>query len=235
MIKKSSFYKYKSLNDLEFLLDALLRQRFYAANYSDINDPMEGSIKIESECSRDLEFAWEGYIKRIGVVCFTKDPDASLMWSHYADGRKGCVIGFELIDNQPFSKVSYMNKPKLRVDNFSMEMALEQLKFKAKHWSYENEYRCLVIDRKFLPVNIVSVTFGSRADSSKVDLIEHIITQCNPSIRVLREAPSGAVVKPKILMGKAGVFQRASDEAVCEKCLNKEINQNFYHEKYRKL
>ena len=38
-------YKYKSLDNLMWILDIILNKRLYAAKYTELNDPMEGIFK----------------------------------------------------------------------------------------------------------------------------------------------------------------------------------------------
>ena len=37
-------YKYRGIQNFRFLVDIILKNRLYAAKYSDLNDPMGGSI-----------------------------------------------------------------------------------------------------------------------------------------------------------------------------------------------
>ena len=40
------FYKYKSVEKIEFLLDIISRSRFYMPSVKELNDPMEGLYNI---------------------------------------------------------------------------------------------------------------------------------------------------------------------------------------------
>lgn len=179
-----TFYKYKSLKNFEFLLDIILKERLYAAGYHELNDPMEGVIKVDETVPRDREVEWENIIKNLRVVCFTEDSKNTLMWSHYADGGTGCVVEFELINDQEYHKVSYLNKPIVNNDDINLAKALEILKYKDKPWKYEAEYRCILENEKFLPVHIKSITFGSRANPETVDMLMHVLSLCKPDLKV---------------------------------------------------
>ena len=39
-------YKYRALEPFRFFVDILLNKRFFAARYSDLNDPMEGQYLL---------------------------------------------------------------------------------------------------------------------------------------------------------------------------------------------
>ncbi|QEQ96273.1 DUF2971 domain-containing protein [Neptunomonas concharum] len=230
MKKKPRFYKYKSLDNFEFLLDLLLKERMYAAPYHELNDPMEGVIKIDGTISKEREAEWESLIKETRLVCFTKSSTNPLMWSHYADGGRGCVVCFELMDKQIFHKVSYLKKPSITEKDLLPEKALQILQYKDKHWKYEAEYRCLIQNESFLPVDIKSITFGPRADKNKVDMLSHILRLCKPKLGVFKMNDNGLVEKPEIITG-ATITRMANQQLnpdYCPKCSETEIIQNNY-------
>lgn len=148
---KTRFFKYKSLRNFEFILDIILKERLYAASYYELNDPMEGVIKVDSTIPKERESEWESFIEELRITCFTKDKENLLMWSHYGDGGKGCLIEFELLDGQKYHKVSYLKKPTINNLNFNAEKAFEILQHKDKPWKYEAEYRCIQKNENFLP------------------------------------------------------------------------------------
>ncbi len=73
------FYKYKSFNNFEYLLDILLRERLYASRYHELNDPMEGVIKFEGVIPNNLEARWKGILNELRICCFTPDDSNTLM------------------------------------------------------------------------------------------------------------------------------------------------------------
>lgn len=127
MGKQQTFYKYKSLDNFEFLLDLILKERLYAALYHELNDPMEGVVKIDGTIPKDKERERDDLIKTFRIVCFSRDKDHPLMWSHYADGARGCVIEFQLMEGQDTHKVSYLKKPALPEHHITREKAEEIL------------------------------------------------------------------------------------------------------------
>ncbi|MGB0281910.1 MAG: DUF2971 domain-containing protein [Neptuniibacter sp.] len=235
MKKKPRFYKYKSLDNFEFLLDLLLKERLYAAAYHELNDPMEGVIKIDGTILKETEADWESLIKDLRLVCFTKSSENPLMWSHYADGGRGCVVCFELLDEQIFHKVSYLKKPSVSERDLCLEKALEILKYKDKHWKYEAEYRCLIQNESFLPVNVKSITFGPRADQNKVDMLSHILKLCKPKLGVFKMGNAGLFKGPEFMIGASRT--RMADQKrtadYCPKCSETEIIQNNYVGQHR--
>lgn len=230
MMNKPKFYKYKSLGDFEFLLDLLLKERLYAATYHELNDPMEGVIKIDGTISKESEADWESLIKELRLVCFTKNPKNPLMWSHYADGGRGCTVCFELLDDQEFHKVSYLKKPLVAERDLCLENAIEILKYKDKHWKYEAEYRCLIQKDSYLPVNIKSITFGPRADKNKVDMLSHILGLCKPNLGIFKMNDTGLIKGPKLMVGapRVRMADQKRTEDYCPKCRETEAIQNNY-------
>jgi|GEM_PF-317717 len=102
-----------------------------------------------------------------GVFSVTEKPDDILMWSHYSNKHKGFCVGFNVIEllntfgdlfeigiNQyiiPF-KVKYeLDYPIL--NPFTMdgiETIIKSLTFKSRKWSYEKEYRFLMMADEIL-------------------------------------------------------------------------------------
>ena len=228
MTDKASFYKYKSLDNFEFLMDILLKERLYAASYHELNDPMEGVIKIDNTVPKSREAEWEEIVSQLRIVCFTRDYENTLMWSHYADGGKGCVIEFELLDDQKHHKVSYLVRPTLTAKDINDDKAIEILKYKNKPWKYEAEYRCIIPNEHFLPVRIKSITFGPRAKPESVDMLGHILSLCKPNLKVQHHGGFGIFKGAKFIIGAKRTFVRTLDPDECSICAsNKLARQDF--------
>ena len=111
-------YKYRSLTNLERVLDIILNQRLYCSKYEELNDPFEGlfietinitmsdfrrmkrfpplfakmPIKIEKvRKAKDLNF-FDGAIDKIKICSLSSDLKDVRLWSYYADGHKGIVF-----------------------------------------------------------------------------------------------------------------------------------------------
>ena len=92
---------------------------------------------------------------RFGIVSFSTDPYNLLMWSHYASGGSGFVIGY---DKDKICKLAESEDRLLKVvyaDRLPPFIGLEALAWpesnlpkllsvKSKQWSYENEWRLIV-------------------------------------------------------------------------------------------
>ncbi|MCL1121723.1 DUF2971 domain-containing protein [Shewanella seohaensis] len=236
MGKQQVFYKYKSLDNFEFLLDLILKERLYAALHHELNDPMEGVVKINGTIPKDKEQEWDELIKTFRLVCFSRDKDHPLMWSHYADGARGCVIEFQLMDDQQVHNVTYLKKPMLTERHMTRGKAEEILVYKEKHWKYESESRCLLGENNtFLPIYIKSVTFGSRAEKSKVDMLLHILSLCKPNLKVSVMSEQDLVDGIKVTIGKKRIFvgDRERTPDYCPQCAEVKMTQDDYVLRHR--
>ncbi len=50
--KKQTLYKYRNIKSFEFFCDILINSRLYAAEYSKLNDPMEGIYRTDGTLSK---------------------------------------------------------------------------------------------------------------------------------------------------------------------------------------
>jgi hypothetical protein len=109
----------------------------------------------------------------VGVISFSICNDDHLMWSHYAGGHNGVCIEFRLAHKSHidfFSNVHEVHyEDQLPTVNFYAPPSPEKVNAliftKAKHWSYEQEWRMVVPDAKRrswfvdLPPGIVSAVY----------------------------------------------------------------------------
>ena len=221
------------MDNFEFLLDLILKERLYAAKYNELNDPMEGVINVENIIPREREVEWKELIEKFRIVCFTKQSNNPLMWAHYADGGRGCVIEFELSESIEYHKVSYVKKPIINEKDINIANALEILKYKEKPWKYEAEYRCLIQKEDFVAVSVKSVTFGARAEEAKVDMLMYILKLSNPDLKVLKHCGSNLFQNVGLLSTypRSYVAKGIDEHDYCEKC----NDMKFAREYFRKL
>ena len=180
----SRLYKYRSLQDDSFrYTQAILAwNTVYLSDVSSFNDPFEGHFRLVmsqggSPDQQQYE-AWanQSFNSRVraqaAVLSLTEVRDDVLMWSHYAEHHKGICIEFDTtVPGSIFSaakRVRYLTQFK-EVDHGSIrgEDALTQLvcTAKARHWSYENEWRVVEREpglRNFSPECITGVILGCR-------------------------------------------------------------------------
>ena len=188
-------YKFVSLDKLERILDILINERLYCANYKELNDPFEGQFLSEGIHSAETLkkypmfqwINWGKYTRRSSVddlfssiplprICSlsTESHDVR-MWSYYANSHRGAAIeiGFDTLDFE-LHKVDYVEAISKYSDSLlGMPSAIKVLTQKTNHWTYEAEYRILT-EKKYYPIQgkISAVLFGIRADIEQVRLIE---------------------------------------------------------------
>ena len=182
-MNKKTYYKYKSFDNLEFLLDILLLERLYASHFRELNDPMEGIIRLRGDITSDIIQKWEHNLEENRICCFTTDAENKLMWAHYADGGRGCVIEFELPNEYKAQEINYSQKPRLNKAVLNETTAKEILFYKDRCWKYENEYRCISRER-YIPIKVKKIIFGPRVSNDRMQLLTGILSCCKPDLQI---------------------------------------------------
>ena len=172
-------YKYKSLQNLWHVLDITHNQRIYCAHWKELNDPLEGKYEIylgnqSEELKSKIESTIELQRDALRIASFSTDPTNFLMWSHYADGHKGCVIEVEIDDDDPsLQEVYYHPFSSVIQSEEETEMTMFHLfNSKNEEWKYENEYRVITEQEFFkLDKQVIRVLLGPLVDKSQETLI----------------------------------------------------------------
>ena len=182
-------YKYRSLNNWEFILDIFLNDRLFAAPFRTLNDPMEGRYYYrDDEVSKTLlrRFSEE---KDYWKICsLSRDPRNTLMWSYYAGGHAGAAIGLDVVlrKGQKIENVNYDNE--IYVDAKTLKssprnLALKVLRQKQESWSHEKEVR--IFSRvDYVSVKIQEIFLGCNISDRHLGLIKGLMKHTHPRIRV---------------------------------------------------
>jgi hypothetical protein len=145
-------YKFRGADQIPFALDIMLKQRLFCANWTDLNDPMEGAFQpqniLEANGGRkeQIEQIIEEKMK-LKVCSLAKDFRSHLLWAHYADGFSGVAIEVELpkaggvIKNVEYREAQSWAESLVEIS--TSEAANEILSSKFKDWKYEKEVRVL--------------------------------------------------------------------------------------------
>jgi Protein of unknown function (DUF2971) len=135
----------------EHALDDIRKKRIKISLIPDLNDPFEiNSIRQPTLKHRSI---WTNFIndlgKRFGVICFSKEWDNPLLWSHYADKHYGICLGFETTSKLA-EKVKYRKSKlpyELNLDHPTGGLGDEEMQeiliTKYAGWIYEDEMRVL--------------------------------------------------------------------------------------------
>jgi len=122
------------------------------------------------------------YQDKIFASCFSEDPTSMLMWSHYADNHKGFVIeyDFKTLDIEKHQDVLWGLHPVNYVEDMinlkdytkvreHMNLLTLASISKSIEWSYENEWRMIVLKDTEKGFNLSiskpsSIILGARVD-----------------------------------------------------------------------
>lgn len=126
-------------------------------------------------------------------VSFSKDPFNYLMWSHYANGFKGCILIYDFEEdktklkkhilskeyiNVKMEDVKYSDEPKkLNLWKIMSKNIIDDAQYfftKNKHWEYERESRLVICHQGIStsgifhhnPSLVKGIIFGSRCDNN---------------------------------------------------------------------
>lgn len=90
-----TLYKYRPLEPFEYLADIICNRRFYAALFTELNDPMEGLFHTSGV---DLDYLQQirDAKGRTRICSFSETYKCPVLWAHYADIFKGLCIEIEI-------------------------------------------------------------------------------------------------------------------------------------------
>lgn len=192
-------YKYRGIKGFRFFTDIILKQRLYAAPYFELNDPMEGHYLYSQSggtIDEDMSRLLKGEKEKIRICSLSRDPNNELMWSHYAEGHKGVVIGVEVNRNQyAVRPVEYDGLHQVGLHNFHSDSAIDVLSHKLNVWRYEDEVRVFVRNNKqYVNVKVRQVICGSRMSTQDIGFITDLINKLDPNIEIINARTNSAYV-----------------------------------------
>ena len=179
------YYKFRSLNNIRHFLDILVNNRLYAARYDELNDPMEGAYLIDANNENIIRLLKAKKYKT-RICSLSTDYKHTLLWTHYADGHKGCCIEVIPKNWDALEPIKYVND--LPIANNETE-GRELLSCKSKLWQYEQEVR-LFSKSSYCKVDIRQIIFGHKISDSDYKFYDRLIRSINQSIvvRKIQEA-----------------------------------------------
>lgn len=184
------FYKYRSLQNFKSFVDIILNNRLYAAQYKDLNDPMEGQYYYRmGELDKKIRNKLTEDKNSLRVCALSRVNDNVLMWSHYADGLRGVAIGVRIVD----AKNEYIIRPieydgfaSIRRHDFNEQTAIEILCHKLTVWQYEEEVRVFVRYKRYIHVQIEEIITGRAMSNADYGMVKELVAKINPNIRLVR-------------------------------------------------
>ncbi|WP_171754313.1 DUF2971 domain-containing protein [Vibrio sp. 99-8-1] len=179
-------YKFRSLDNFQFVLDILVNQRMYTATFDTMNDPMEGFYTSDEDIPQASLEALEKHQKSLKFCSLSKYSNNPLMWAHYGNGCRGVAIGVEFKESEDMRDVNYGSHSHLIASKpTTIERAKDVLSFKADFWQYEDEIRVFAGKGNFIPVKVKELIFGERVDRTQKALLKKIVQATSPSVEII--------------------------------------------------
>lgn len=180
-------YKYRGIENFRFFVDIIMKNRLFAAKYKDLNDPMEGQYYYNTgqyETSIIDKIASEKENLRLCSLSRVKDHE--LMWSHYAEGHRGVVIGLQVSEEHDVRPVRYTGLAYLNGDQIAEDTPREILSHKLNVWEYEAEERVFVRNSDFINVRVREVITGRAMSNQNYGFIKDLVERIDPNIIVIK-------------------------------------------------
>ncbi len=186
----------------EHAFSNIAKRRLKVSRFNDLNDPFEllaGDLTDTSLRSATENFKAE-FDRTRGILCFSKNWNNPVLWSHYADKHRGICLGFDL-DDYYAQEVKYREN---RLDPDATKhvkfaeistYVLDSLHTKYSHWQYEEEVRvlfdldeCMMEDSLYFfafsdVLVLKEVIVGVRCDDSFEEL-EELLSNTHPDVKL---------------------------------------------------
>ena len=142
-------YKFTSA---QYGLCNLENRRLKLSTIDDLNDPFDLCSIDTTDPLIDsaLTVHIEGFRGKTGLLCFSRNWDNLLLWSHYGASHTGLCLGFDIPDGPPGEAydMDVRYQPNLlKVDHpadVNYDLVDRLLRTKHECWSYEQEVRVFV-------------------------------------------------------------------------------------------
>ena len=166
-------------------IENIENRRLKIARLKDLNDPFE---MLSIACSTvDERKAWQATKREahdiMGLVCFSKNWQNPVQWSHYADKHQGLCLGLEVSDHLLHAVTYSRNRPRFDSslvageDKAALKFMETALNTKFSHWRYEQEMRVVVqLDQSEVSKNL------SFRDFSKDMYLAEVIVGANSAV-----------------------------------------------------
>ncbi len=181
-------YKYRSVQNFKFFVDIIMKSRLYASKYVELNDPMEGQYYYnKGELNKSIRRKISSDKENLRLCSLSRKKENELMWSHYADGHHGVVIGL-IVDHTQFDvrPIQYTGLHYLTGGQIEQDTPREILSHKLEVWSYEEEERVFVTDKFYVDVQIQEIITGRVMSNQDYGFIRELIDKINPSVNLIK-------------------------------------------------
>jgi hypothetical protein len=180
-------FKYRSLENWQFLLDILVNNRLYAAPFKDLNDPMErryyyfGDEMTSVQETGPSREGWritrdEGSAQHAHVVVLLGRP-----YRCRAQARGAEPAAYQIRDVFYDSQIGIGPNSARRPPR---EVALDILSQKQLSWAHEREVR-VFSPQPFVPIRLREIKVGVKASPTDRELLEVLVRKTNPRVRIV--------------------------------------------------
>jgi hypothetical protein len=115
----------------------------------DLNDPFDlGPVDTTDP---EIRYAIENLVvwfrQTSAILCFSRNWDNLLLWSHYGASHAGVCLGFDIPDGEARYDTDVLYQPnviKVRKEDINLAFVDRLLRTKHESWSYEQEVRMFV-------------------------------------------------------------------------------------------
>jgi hypothetical protein len=209
-------FKYRSLDNWQFLLDILVNKRLYAAPFKDLNDPMEGRYYyFGDEMTKAFRRVVRARKDDWRICSLTKDPNNTLMWSYYSGGHTGVALGLTAPSSSPYRIRDVFYDSQIGIGPNSQrrparEVALDILSQKQLSWAHEREVR-VFSPSPYVPIRLREIKLGVKASAIDRELLDTLVRRTNPRVRIVQvtradlDAPPEAFEEPAQLQPRGYV------------------------------
>lgn len=198
-------YKYRSLKNLNHVLDILLNSRLYCARYLDLNDPFEGLFSTiihipphervkypffllpdTYTLTKSLDDLFWSSKDRVRICSLSSSLNEVRLWSHYAHGNRGIALAIDFSGiEDSVHEVKYTEE----LPSYGHTLLggaphpKELLTHKTVHWSYESEFR-IIHEEQFFDIRnrIRTIYVGSRIKDVHLALLNKM---ASPEIPII--------------------------------------------------
>jgi Protein of unknown function (DUF2971) len=136
----------------QYGISNLQNKRLKLSTIDDLNDPFDlcPIDTTDPAISNAVDAVISHFRQKCAILCFSRNWDNLLLWSHYGDSHKGACLGFEVPDGDPGANydTDVLYQPNLlqirRSEDVNLDLATRLHRTKHESWSYEQEVRMFV-------------------------------------------------------------------------------------------
>ncbi|HCC56146.1 MAG TPA: hypothetical protein DEQ47_02580 [Solibacterales bacterium] len=130
----------------------LLNTRLKLSTIDDLNDPFDlcPIDTTDPVISNAMDAVITHFRQTTAILCFSRNWDNLLLWSHYGASHTGICLGFDIPDSSLGANydTDVLYQPNLlqilRPEDVNFDLVSRSLRTKHESWSYEQEVRMFV-------------------------------------------------------------------------------------------